>query len=104
MIIHTRRRRLAFLFVLHSFAWGGAAYFYASAQTGERGLVVRGETLIRYDALGEQLAATKAERLGWERRVGQLSGEAIDLDMLDERHRRVLNMAHKNDLVILLNR
>lgn len=104
MIIRTRRRRFGILLVFHTLAWGSSAYFAQSAYTGDRGLVAKQEAKLRTQDVGVKIAEVRAERLAWERRVGQLSGAEIDRDLLDERHRAMLNLAHKNDLVIQLDR
>ena len=104
MIIRTRQRRIAFLLVFHAFAWGATAYFIHAAQTGDRGLQAKHEAKSKIETIGGQIAELKVERAAWERRVGQLSGEMVDRDLLDERQRVMLGVAHKNDLVILLNR
>lgn len=104
MIIRTRRRRVTFLLVFHSLAWSASAYFAHSAYTGDRGLVAKQEVKTRTDETLIKIGAAKAERTAWERRVSQISGKEIDRDLLDERQRLMLNLAHKNDLVILTNR
>lgn len=104
MIIRTRRRRFGILVVFHAIAWGASAYFAHSAYTGDRGLVAKQEAKKRMVEVGQQIGEARAERQAWERRVGQLSGAEIDRDLLDERHRAMLNLAHKNDLVIQIER
>lgn len=104
MIIRTRQRRFAFLFAFHAIAWGATSYFLMSAQTGERGLIAKREAKAKTDEISAKIAEMKAERSAWERRVGQLSGNTIDRDLLDERQRALLNVAHKNDVIILLNK
>lgn len=104
MIIHTRRRRLLSLIAFHAVAWGATGYFVLAAQTGERGLAAKREAKAKTEEILAKIAEAKAERVIWERKVGQLSGAEIDRDLLDERLRVILNMAHKNDLVILLDK
>jgi len=104
MIIRTRRRRIGFLIAFHTLAWGAAAYFAHSANTGERGLIAKQEAKKKTEMTLAKITEAKGERIAWERRVGQLSGREIDRDLLDERQRAMLNIAHKNDLVILLDR
>lgn len=104
MIIRTRRRRIAFLFAFHAVAWSASAYFAHSAYTGDRGLVAKQDAKLKTQAVGEKIAEVRAERQIWERRVSQLSGAEVDRDLLDERQRAMLNLGHRNDLVILLDR
>ena len=104
MIIRTRRRRIGFLLAFHTLAWSASAYFAHSANTGDRGLVAKQEVKRKTIETMAKITDAKAERVAWERRVGQLSGREIDRDLLDERQRLMLNVAHKNDLIILLDR
>lgn len=104
MIIRTRRRRIGFLLAFHCFAWGASGYFAYSAQTGDRGLIAKAEAKAKMVEISERILEARTERLAWERRVGQLSGPAIDRDLLDERQRAMLNTVHPNDVVILLDR
>lgn len=60
--------------------------------------------------LNQELKAASAEaqqvageRASMERRVTLLSNTSLDLDMLEERARIMLNYAHPDDLVIFLN-
>lgn len=104
MIIRTRQRNIAFTFALHAVAWSLTAYFVHSAQTGDRGLQAKREAKARTEAIHQQIGEQKAERAAWDRRVSQLSGTQVDRDLLDERQRLMLGLAHKNDLVILRDR
>lgn len=104
MIIRTRHRRFAFLIAFHAIAWSAAAYFAHSANTGSRGLAAKQEAKQRTNEVIAKIAEAKGERLAWERRVNQISGEEVDRDLLDERQRLMLNIAHRNDLIILLDR
>ena len=104
MIIRTRPRRLAFLAGFHALAWGLVCFFLLSTQTGERGLIAKREAKIKMDEISLKIAEMKSERVAWERRVSQLSGAKVDRDLLDERQRAMLNVAHKNDVIILLSK
>lgn len=102
MIIRTRRRRIAALLVFHSLAWSATGYFVMAAQTGERGLAAKREAKAKTDEALARIGEARAERLVWERKVSQLAGPEIDRDLLDERLRAVLNLSHRNELVILV--
>ncbi len=104
MIIRTRRRRISFLLAFHSLAWGASIYFAHSAYTGDRGLVAKQDAKTRTEQTLVKIAEAKTERAAWERRVNQLSGAEVDRDLLDERQRLMLNLAHQNDLIIQLDR
>lgn len=76
-------------------------YFSFYTIKGERGLV-------RYMQLTDEVTDARraykkyaAEKEEWEEKVKLLSSESLDLDMLDERARIVLNMVGAKELVIL---
>lgn len=104
MIIRTRRRRIGFLLAFHTVAWGASAYFAHSANTGDRGLIAKQEVKAQTEETMKRIVAVRHERAQWERRVFQLSGAEVDRDLLDERQRLMLNLVHKNDVVIQLER
>ena len=85
-------------------AVGVIGYFAYHAVEGERGLrayfAVKHETVLAR----AELAALRAEQSILERRVSLLRPESLDLDMLEERARAVLNLGHPDELVILLPR
>jgi len=77
-------------------------YFAYHATEGERGLRSYFALSHRIElALAERDDAS-AERRVIERRVAELRPGSLDLDMLDERARQVLNLVHEDDLVIQL--
>jgi cell division protein FtsB len=79
-------------------------YFLYHTVQGERGLVA-------YAALSEQarvaewrLSELRAERRAIEHNVRLLRPDSLDLDMLEERSRAVLNLIDDDDLLIYKNR
>jgi cell division protein FtsB len=52
--------------------------------------------------LTNELAALRAERANWERRVALLQSQSIDADMLDERARALLNYTDPRELTLQL--
>jgi cell division protein FtsB len=104
MIIRTRPRRIGFLVVFHAIAWSASAYFANSAYTGDRGLLAKQQAKDMTSDVVRKIGEARIERQAWERRVSQLSGAEIDRDLLDERQRLLLNSAHRNDVIILLDR
>jgi cell division protein FtsB len=54
--------------------------------------------------LTAELDRLKAERAHWDRKVALLRPDRIDPDTLDERARALLNLAHPNDLVMMVKR
>lgn len=80
-----------------------SAYFVFHAIHGDRGILA-------WLRLNQELKAATAEavqaaddRAAMERRVTLLSNNSLDLDMLEERARVMLNYAHPDDLIIFLN-
>ena len=76
-------------------------YFSFYAVKGERGL-------IRYVNLSKEVEKARilsdkyaAEKATWDNKVKRLSSESLDLDLLDEQARLVLNMVGQKELVIL---
>jgi len=75
-------------------------YFSFYAVKGERGL-------IKYINLNKEVSEARAiqekyaeEKEAWTEKCNRLSSQNLDLDMLDERARLVLNMAGEKEFVI----
>ena len=100
MVVRTRFRRFLSIFAFHVVVLGASAFFAWNAYIGERGLVARREHKVRIAQLDRHLDELRIERTGYERRVQAISSEELDRDLLDERARSLLNLAHKNDLLI----
>jgi cell division protein FtsB len=77
-------------------------YFAFHAVEGDRGLRAYFALNHRIGLAQEERDAARAERLAIERRVAALRTNSLDLDMLDERAREVLNLVHEDDFVVLL--
>src|ERR1700751_721788 len=78
------------------------AYFAYHAIVGERGLfawMALNQQLKQARALADAVSAQKHEL---ENRVERLSSSSLDPDLLDERVRAMLNLAHPDDVVIML--
>jgi cell division protein FtsB len=100
----TRRRIRTVLLALGFYAVSGAAvgYFAYHAHHGERGLHAKASFKIRIAQLELALKSTREERAVWERRVALLRNSSLDRDLLEERARALLNIAHRNDLIVIL--
>ncbi len=85
-------------------AVGVIGYFAYHAVEGDRGL--RAYFAVKHETAAAQrdLAALRATRKTLERRVMLLRPDSLDLDMLEERARAVLNLGHPDELVIFLPR
>jgi len=80
-----------------------AGYFVYHAVQGDRGIVAWMQLNQQIRVAETELDKTDAERERMEQRVALLSNSSLDLDMLEERARVMLNFAHSDDLVIFLN-
>ncbi|BBK31940.1 cell division protein FtsB [Stella humosa] len=76
-------------------------YFAYHLVHGDRGLVAWRALSERIGEVETDARQVTAERQELERRVALLRPDSLDRDMLDERVREVLNLAHPDDLVIL---
>jgi cell division protein FtsB len=95
-------RVTAFIFPL--LACGAAGYFAYHLQTGDHGLEARADLERRRQVLDGELEGLKAVRTRLERDVALLRSDSLDPDMLDERARAILNLAHEDDLVMMKRR
>jgi cell division protein FtsB len=103
MVIRSHIRKLVLTAAFYAFAAATVGYFTWHAQHGDRGLKAKSSYKIRIAELNRELELLKRERTDWERRVGQMRGESLDRDLLDEQSRRLLNHAHRNDLIVILD-
>ena len=104
MATRQRRRTLFSKLALPVAALACLGYFVYHAFHGEYGIFARqrleGEVL----SLSAELAALKAERQRLDRRIALLKPSSLDPDMIEERARASLNMAHPDEIVILRRR
>ncbi len=81
-------------------AIGLIAYFVFAAVQGDYGHFRRVQIEADEEALKVQLAQLHAERATLENKTRRLSDTYLDLDLLDERARRVLGMARGDEIII----
>lgn len=99
LIFEVRRRaRHAGLPLVLAVAIG---YFSYHAVQGDRGLVAWLGLTHEIAETTAELQAARAERQAIERRVVLLKADGLDPDMLDERARIVLGLAHADEVVFL---
>lgn len=91
-------------FIFPLLALGAGGYFGYHLQNGDHGLKARSDLQRRADVLEGELAGLREVRIRIERDVALLEPESLDPDMLDERARAILNLAHRNDLVLMKRR
>lgn len=79
------------------------AYFVYHAIHGDRGIYAWLRINQELKSANSEAALLRDERQALERRITLLSSTSLDLDMLDERARVMLNFAHPDDLIIFLD-
>ena len=76
------------------------SYFGFHAFQGEYGLIAKSRLEARKANLENVVARLREERDALERRVTLLRPESLDPDMIDEQARKILHLAHPNEVVI----
>jgi cell division protein FtsB len=104
MVTRKRFRTVLNTLALYIIAALVIGYFGVNAYSGNRGLRAKQDLDQQIGELGAELAALKAERAHWERRVMMLRPESIDADMLDERARALLNVVDPRELILRRSR
>jgi cell division protein FtsB len=79
-----------------------AGYFIYHAVQGDRGILAWLRVNQQLEAAQQELVQSTADRAALEQRVALLSNSSLDLDMLEERARIMLNFSDPNDVVIFL--
>jgi cell division protein FtsB len=77
-----------------------AGYFIYHAVQGDRGILAWLRVNQQLEAAQQELAKSTADRAALEQRVALLSNSSLDLDMLEERARIMLNFGDPDDIVI----
>lgn len=78
-------------------------YFGFHAFHGDYGLIAKARLETRAESLSAVLEDLRDERRLLDRRVTLLRPASLDPDMIDEQARRILNVAHPNEVVIYRN-
>jgi cell division protein FtsB len=76
-------------------------YFGYHAVQGDRGLLAWLSKSNEAEELRARVAALKGERAALEHKVERLRPESLDLDLLDERARAVLNLSSPDEIIII---
>lgn len=90
-------------FVLPIITIAVLSYFGFHAFHGEYGLIAEARLKNRSDNLSAILEELKDQRQVLEKRVTLLRPESLDTDMIDEQARKILHMAHPNEILIYRN-
>lgn len=104
MLVLKELRRQGRQIVASIFGVAVIGYFAFHAVEGDRGLRAYFALNLRTELAREERDALRYDRMMIERRVDLLKPESLDLDMLEERARKILNKVHEDDFVILLTR
>ena len=79
-----------------------AGYFIYHAVQGDRGILAWLRVNQLLEAAQVELTQSAADRAALEQRVALLNNSSLDLDMLEERARIMLNFSDPDDVVIFL--
>lgn len=85
------------------FLAGMVVYFGYHGLTGEQGVRAWAGYKTEIAALEAELALVRAERMELENRAERLRDGELDLDLVDERARELLNVAQPDEYVIRLD-
>jgi cell division protein FtsB len=102
MVTRKRLRSILTALGLYVLAALLIGYFGVNAFSGNHGLKAKQDLDQQFAALSSDLGQLKIQRAQWERRIALLKSGGLDPDMLDERARALLDYAHPNDLVLML--
>jgi cell division protein FtsB len=80
------------------------SYFAYHAVYGRHGFIAWLSLQNSVDTLEQQLAEVRATHRQLDQQVSLLRPESLDPDLLDERARATLGLAHPNDIVIFRER
>lgn len=79
------------------------AYFAVHMVQGNKGLIARDQLLTEIAHAEEILDVLQAERGVLEARADGLGPRRLDLDLLDERARVMLNLVHEDEVVLFVD-
>ena len=79
-----------------------AGYFIYHAVQGDRGILAWLRVNQQLEAAQVELTKSGTDRAALEQRVALLNNSSLDLDMLEERARIMLNFSDPDDVVIFL--
>jgi cell division protein FtsB len=99
MFWHETRRQLKSA-AMPAFLLGLTAISAWQATQGDHGLIMRERRKTELAQAEANLAAAKAERDNWQRKVAGLTPSHLDKDALDQRSRELLNLADPNEIVV----
>jgi cell division protein FtsB len=78
-------------------------YLGYSAVSGQFGIESREDILAEIELLEDRSSALQAEIDAFEHRVSLMNPRRLDPDLVTERARALLNMAHVDDMLVMVN-
>jgi cell division protein FtsB len=102
MVMGTRQRRRITQILGPVFAAALVAYFAYYTVEGEKGLLALARLQANASHAEAALASLKSERAALELKVTSLRPDSLDIDLLDERSRTLLNDSRPDELIINL--
>lgn len=82
---------------------GFLGYLGYSAMSGQFGIESREDILADITVLSARSAALQAEIESYRHKASLFDPQRLDPDILDERARALLNMAHPDDIIIMVD-
>lgn len=82
---------------------GFLGYLGYSAMSGQFGIESREDILADITVLSARSASLKAEIESYRHRSSLFNAQRLDPDILDERARALLNMAHPDDIIVMVD-
>lgn len=82
---------------------GFQGYLAYSALQGQFGIENRGQILLDIDQLKSRSAALQAEIDAYRHRATLMDTRRLDPDLITERARAMLNMAHTDDILVMVH-
>jgi cell division protein FtsB len=82
---------------------GFQGYLGYSAISGQFGIENRADILADIEILQDRSAALQAEIDAYRHRVSLMNPRHLDPDIITERARALLNMAHADDILVMVN-
>jgi cell division protein FtsB len=79
---------------------GLSGVFAYSAVRGDHGLVAYRQRTALLARTQAQLARLQARQARWQQKVAALRSDHLDLDLLDERAREMLNLSNPRDILM----
>ena len=101
MVVRTRLRSILTPILFYLVLGVASGYLVYNASTGDRGLKAKLDYQSQTEALKTELAGLQDEHERWRRRVDGLRPQSVDRDLLDEEAHALVDLASKDELVIM---